>query len=540
MLRIRTFKLSAFSTCVATLICILLCVVVSGCGKNTLTNKTRKGVKENDTVPQYVCTKIVDDEKAILNVINLRMKAGEVVCLAPGIYNDIELSFGGSGTQKKPIVVKTQVPGTVTISGKSRIRMTGTHVVFQGFIFQNGYSAAQSLFVTGVDDIPCQYCRITENSIIGWDSSNKEKSTWIADHGKHNRIDHNWFSGKKNHGVLLNVKRSDGLPDYTVIDHNYFGNRPPAGGKAYPSFRDSGMEIILIGSSRYHETPSFTEVKYNLFENIRAETEVVSIKSSRNVFHGNTVRASYGSISNRHGSMNVFSNNFILGDGYPFAGGFRLADSGHILVNNYIEKVAYPGTRNHGAIVLMSADNESEYEPGFSGYKRVENVVIAHNTIVESVSSLLLSGGASKKLMPRNITIMNNVIDKTVGPVLTYLDQGLPPGSTISNNQVFGEELTDVSSMLEIDGFIFKDMNLVQKNGFLRAVAGSLPLVSANSRDNLSVERVAELLRIDIDGQPRGDKTDIGADQSNSNEPTNIYPLTPRAVGPKSYSKSRI
>ena len=94
--------------------------------------------------------------------------------------------------------------------------------------------------------------------------------------------------------------------------------------------------------------------------------------------------------------------------------------------------------------------------------------------------------------------------------------------------------------MLEVDGFVFEDTTFVEKNDFYRPVADKFSLASSIVNEGLAVERVAKLLKIDIDGQPRENPSDVGADQLGVDEPANIYPLTPGTVGPKSYSNSRI
>lgn len=510
---------------------------------NKISNKKHNvkaaGIKAMDTVPQYECTTVVGNNDNINNFVNKNMEAGSIVCLAPGVYRDFNLLFGGEGLEDSPIVVKSQIPGTVTIAGYSTVRMTGTYVVLQGFVFQNGTSGSKSLIATSGNKVVCRYCRITENSVINWDSSSREKNAWIYDNGQHNRIDHNWFTGKPNRGAIILINRKDGEPDYTHIDYNYFANRAPLSNKTYPGVTDTDLEVIRLGSSSHHNTNSFSNISYNLFENIRSEAEIVSIKSSKNIFHGNTIRRSYGSISNRHGSNNVYSNNFIFGDGYPFSGGFRIADSGHIIVNNYIDQVTYPGTSHQGAIVLLGGEDESKYEPGFNGYKRVQDVVVAHNTIVNSVSSLVLFGG-SKKVVPQRVTIVNNLVFNAVGPVLTYLSKGIPQDSVFSNNLVFGGVLADDLGIDMLTGFIYQDPKLVENTGVFRPSSNSPALRKAQTLNSELSHQILDLLKVDMDGDLRGSNPDIGADQVVSSKSSNIYPLTSAMVGPKSYSNSSL
>lgn len=521
---------------------IVLIFMLFSCSKETVSIYEKFVVNkfsQNNEVPNYDCTKILGTVEQITNALTLSLTPGSIFCIAPGVYKDVFFTYGGKGTIGHPIVLKAQVPGSVIVSGESRVRMAGSYITLQGIIFQDGNSGPSAFILLSKGGDACDYCRVTENTIIDWDQNNNDKNNWISIAGQYNRIDHNWISGKKNRGMMVHVNRRDGKPDYAVIDHNYFGDRPPFGGKAYPSMKDGNLEVIRLGASLNHEGNSFSRIEHNLFEKIRAETEIVSIKSSSNIIHGNTFRGSYGSVSNRHGSHNTYSNNFILGDGYPFAGGIRITGSDHIIVNNYIEGVRYPGTIHHGAIVLMAADDPVKYEAGFPGYKQVENVTIAHNTIVNSVSSFMFNGG-SKAFAPRNIKLFNNVVSRAAGPVITHFEKGLPKDSFISNNFVMGSELTDRADHQAVEGFIYGDPMLDEGNNLARPKPESIIIGAGLDLDVALSGNDIETLYFDMDGQARTKPFDVGADQVSRDSSPILFPLTKEMVGPISYSPTNL
>lgn len=486
----------------------------------------------NDSVPVVSCTDVVTNVEELKAKLTLSMPKGYTLCLAPGTYRDIKITYGGNGTEKQPITLAAQEPGTALITGNVNVRMAGNYVILQGLVFRGG-SSVGDLIGTRSNKIMCDYCRITDISIINFDYKNPNISKWIILFGQHNRVDHSWFSGKLNLGTLLMVDRRDPRPNYAQIDHNYFGHRPAYGGKRYPDVQDSDLEIIRIGSSLHYKKDSFSKVEYNLFENIKAETEIISVKSSHNIVHGNTIRGCYGLISNRHGSHSIYSNNFIFGDGYPFAGGIRINDSDHIIVNNYIERVGYAGEHQFGGIVLLSSLDQ----PGRNeGYKQVENITIAHNTLVNTVNSIIVNGSKLPN-PPRNITFLNNIVAGAEGAVLTHTRRGLPNGSVFAGNFFHGDRLTDSRKIVDIKGVSYSDAKLLKsRDGLYRP--------SSTSRDILTPVDISDpilksLIGVDMDGQLRPANTFSGADEV-SIEPVDYYPIEKSMVGPRQYQSDAL
>ena len=82
---------------------------------------------------------------------------------------------------------------------------------------------------------------------------------------------------------LLTVDRGIDDPDFAIIDHNYFGDRLPVDGKAFPDASDNEFEAVRVGTSGTHQAGSFTRIESNYFERIQAEAEIISNKSSFNI-----------------------------------------------------------------------------------------------------------------------------------------------------------------------------------------------------------------------------------------------------------------
>ncbi|MCQ3829991.1 discoidin domain-containing protein [Microbulbifer elongatus] len=484
---------------------------------------------ELNSVPEIHCTQYVSTPSELEAATGWNMTAGTTVCLTDGTYNDVELSMGGIGSESAPITVAAQNPGKVIFGGEAQVRMGGEYLVLQGITFKNGNSSSSDLIQTrGSGSAPCHHCRMTELAIIDWDHGFDGSNKWLNIYGTNNRIDHSWFSGKINRGPLLLINReeSDADPDRAQIDHNYFGNRPPLDGKEFPDASDNELEAVRIGDSATHTISSYSRVEYNYFEDIQGEAEIISNKAGHNVIQHNTIRHSYGSITTRHGTSATIAHNFIFGDGYPLSAGIRIVDDGHVVVNNYIEDCNFANTTHHGGIVMMGADGNDT-----NGYQQFENVMIAHNTIVDCVNSLNIDGG-KKSRNPESVTLVNNVIANAVGPVLVQSTDGMPVDSVIDGNYFHGEAYSD-SDLSNVNGITFVDVQLSRDSSGVYRPSSNSPAVDGGVYSFATQENFP-FIDVDMDGQPRDSLPDAGADETSSAAIT-IRPLTGDDVGPMNY-----
>jgi poly(beta-D-mannuronate) lyase len=56
-------------------------------------------------------------------------RPGDTIMLADGVWRDFEIVFAGNGDPKRPITLTAQTPGMVILSGKSNLRIAGSHLV---------------------------------------------------------------------------------------------------------------------------------------------------------------------------------------------------------------------------------------------------------------------------------------------------------------------------------------------------------------------------------------------------------------------------
>lgn len=493
-----------------------------------------------DNVPDVNCTETFATVSALTSAASYKMAAGTTLCLADGTYHGLELDFGGQGSANAKITIAAEHPGKAIIDGgATQIDMSGQHVVLQGFVLKNGDLNYNVLATRGNGNLVCNQCRVTEMTITDMDggsNSSSETRKWFEIYGSYNRFDHNWISGKTSRGALLIVDRTvpedetfdpDNFEkDYAQIDYNYFGDRPPINGAAYAASSDNEYEGVRIGVSTSHEGNSFSKVEDNYFERIQGEPEVISNKSGGNIIRNNTIRNSRGGIVSRHGENAVISNNFIFGDDYPFSAGIRLVDGGHTVTNNYIEGPRYLNTSWNGGIVISSGNGSTT-----NGYQNVENVLIANNTIVDSVNSLNVFGG-KYSTEPEYVYFINNIITEAIGPVIRSIDN-ISASSVYAGNIVYGQRFSDNSDKTSLAGFSFDDPMLEKSanDGLYRPSDNSPDLTGSASADTGEFN----LPTIDMDGQTRTAATMAGADEVLPSKATTLKPLTPSDVGPKTY-----
>ena len=490
-----------------------------------------------DGVPIIACSQIAETISELENAAK-NLTAGDTLCLADGEYTgDFELQLDAIGTATAPITIAAEHAGKAIISkGEVSIRLGGEHIVLQGFVFRDGDSGSSIIKLE--NNTPCLYCRITEVSVIDMDNGEYDSSKWIEYYGQYNRIDHNWFSGKESRGALLVLPRwtdeqtfnqNGFIEDRAQIDYNYFGERPPAFGRAYADSQDNEYEGVRLGLSTTHSAPSFSVLENNVFERIQGEAEVISNKSANNIIRHNTIRESHGSIVNRHGANAIIERNFVIGDDHPFSGGIRIVDDGHQIVNNYINGARYLSSNWNGGIVLTAGDGAEDTE---NGYQNVENSFIGFNTIVDSVNSINFFGGKGEQA-PKQIYAVNNIIADAIGPVIRTNNKALPKDSNFANNFVQGHEFADDISLTtsNTEGFADVDVNYqFGVDGIFRLLPNNPDMFA-----DLTVDiGTFNFPTIDIDGHKRSNLTIAGADEVVI-DTANISPLSSLEVGPKHY-----
>lgn len=318
------------------------------------------------------------------------LKPGDVIVLANGEWRDFEIVLTGRGTKDKPIALVAQEAGKVIITGRSNLKIGGTHLLVSGLVFRDGYTPTGEViaFRRSKDDVATD-SRVTQVVIDRFNQPDRTRTDyWVALDGKRNRFDHNSLVGKTNAGVTLAVRLDlpVSLENGHRIDANYFGPRPVLG--------SNGGETIRIGTSRESMRDSATLIENNVFDRTNGEIEIISIKSGANIVRGNLFLEAQGAVTLRHGDRNIIERNVFLGKGKPNTGGIRVINRDQIVRGNYMEGLR--GTGFAGALTVMNGVPNSPV----NRYVQVSNALITNNTILDSARLTLAAGSDEERSAP--------------------------------------------------------------------------------------------------------------------------------------------
>ncbi|WP_421762659.1 polysaccharide lyase 6 family protein [Ekhidna sp.] len=431
-------------------------------------------------------------------------KAGDTIMLRNGEWVNVVLNFYAIGEPENPIVLKAQTPGEVILTGSSRLKIYGEHLVVQDLDFKNGNTSGDGVveFRKSSSEL-AQNCRLTNSRILNYNPATDDINyKWVSIYGSNNRVDHCHFEGKNHEGALLVVWLT-GQANHHQIDHNYFANIPDLG--------RNGGETIRIGTSANSMSESRTIVENNLFEACDGEIEIISNKSGFNIYRYNTFRNSDGTLTLRHGNdCEVYGNYFFGGDGKS-SGGVRIIGERHKVYNNYFQDLNGGGFR--AAISMVNGVPDSP----LNRYFQVKNAEVVNNTIVSCKEPFAIGEGndSERTLPPLDCIIANNIAISTTGSsAVTYTDT--PLNMAYQSNYMTGNiGISDV-------GIVNDDPGLELTDGLWRASSSS----AVTDAESLAVGYV----QFDIDGQERDGSPDIGCDEVATSDITNT-PLAKEDVG---------
>lgn len=368
-------------------------------------------------------------------------KPGDSITLADGEWRDADLLLSAEGAETAPITLRAQIPGRVVLSGKSRLRISGRHLVVEGLRLEGITSSDDLLAFSADSKRVAQHCRLTQGVIVDCRPDDpRSESKWVSLYGAHNRVDHCYFAGKQHAGATLVVWLSD-EPNHHRIDHNHFGPRQPLG--------RNGGETIRVGDSNWSLHDSHTVVEQNLFTRCDGEAEIVSNKSCGNVYRGNTFVECSGTLTLRHGNRCRVDANFFLGNGARGSGGVRIIGEDHRVVNNYFADLTGDDTRS--ALTIMNGLPDSPLH----GYFQVRNAYVGFNSFVNCKRSLTVGAGESRNTLPPvDCTIANNLLASQKGTLVEQLRE--PQNCVWRGNLFHGQKL----GIMPADGITLADPKL--------------------------------------------------------------------------------
>ena len=404
-----------------------------------------------------------------INELNEAIKncqAGDEIVLSNGIWRDVQIEFYGKGTKEKPIVLKAETNGEVTIEGASNLKLGGEYLVVNGLHFKNGYTPSNSIIQFKINNGSiANHCRVTNCVIEEFTQPDREVSDhWIEFWGRNNQLDHCYITGKSNFGPTVRVflKGNEHIYNYHQIINNHFGPRPRKGGPH--------GETIQIGASDTSMTPSHVNVSDNLFERCNGEVEVISSKSNFNEFTHNVFYECEGSLVLRHGNYAKIDGNIFIGnEESKFIGGIRVINSGHWITNNYFYKLK--GEAFRSPLAIMNGIPKSP----LNRYNQVTDIVVSHNSFIDCKSPWQFSVGSNvsqsdvlppseiRSARPERVVIANNLIYNEIADTNPIVNYDKVDGITFKNNVINGENQSEVKP----EGLIRQDVTVKKVSDYL-------------------------------------------------------------------------
>jgi poly(beta-D-mannuronate) lyase len=325
-------------------------------------------------------------------------RPGDSIVMRDGVWKNADILFDAQGTANASITLRAQTPGKVIISGESRLRVGGRHLVVSGLHFRRAHNDDHLIAFRRDSKQLAEHCRLTECVVEDCNHpTDSGESRWISLFGRSNRVDHCSISGKTGKGTTLVAFLSE-EPTQHRIDHNYFGPREKLG--------KNGGETIRIGDSDTAHMSSQTTVEMNCFEACNGEAEVISNKSCDNVYRRNTFLRCAGALTLRHGNGATVEANYFVGHKAKGTGGVRIIGENHRVFNNYFSELE--GDDHRAALSIM---NGFENSPA-NGYAPVKDAMVAFNTFINCKETIVvgLSEEDDPNVPPTNCVIANNLI----------------------------------------------------------------------------------------------------------------------------------
>lgn len=487
--------------------------------------------------------------RRVANVTQLKealntMMPGDSIIVASGNYNIGSLKISRSGTNIRPIVIKSESLHGARITGKTALTLS-----YQNFVTYEGFDFDLEPVSTIFKMEGCSYIRITRNNFRMQKLTETQSSKWITIgdiwenaicNSRHNRIDHNLFEGKYDAGAWLVIDGSHGsVPDISKhdrIDHNIFRNNSPR--------VTNEKETIRVGVSDLSMLSSHTIIERNLFENCDGDPEIVSIKSCNNIVRNNTFKQCLGTLSLRHGNNNHVEGNFFFGEGKTGlfegaaigCGGIRVYGKGHKIVNNYFEGLT--GSKWDAAITITNGDVNNS-STSWSSHYIPEDIIYAFNTHVNNYSDIEIGFDNNTKypLQPKNCKVDNNIFFNSKYSLLKFYHQNAISQIGFSNNIAY----PNANLATSLPGYTVTQFNVIDP--LLQKTRGRIP----GNDDFLSATEIFKLtanspaidaainyidIIVDSEGQAMFGVKDVGADEFNPQAIRDIGPVTELHAGP--------
>jgi poly(beta-D-mannuronate) lyase len=491
-------------------------------------------------------------------------QAGHLIILADGKY-DIsrsEIEFSNRiGTTTSSIIVKPETVGGAILNGSegaARFRFRNCRF-FTWYGFTHTYELTaendnidmedkHNIVFEGGNNNRFARCEVKPDNK---DPHKKRHSLQISN-SKAIRVDHCFFHHKKSEGQFCNVKyRSDNEPgEGPLFEYNHFLHQDYNKIVRDDNIGDAGGEAIQMGDSklcRYYYRGVF---RYNYFEECNGDGEMITNKSSGNIYYNNSFMKTLGTMTLRHGDSTA-----ILGN-YFEACGLRVGARGNLIANNHFTKNSAPDNKPQRRPLAISTgdwkqDPSKPYSDDMQGahWEQVVANKIILNTFANGdgqARSIVYWGVDEGDYMPTGNMFKGNIVTARRGRLLE-----IPEGVVINGKIEEDGEETEISNDITDNigwaigdaevGNLSSDMATIDKDPLLTEDRDGIYRLQNNSpaRNKLQGTPFREFTTVDIDGKDRGSNTDAGCDQFSTESRKPKKRITTEDVGPNATTDLR-
>jgi len=359
---------------------------------------------------------------------------GNETIIPNGVYKDFAVNLNVKGTAEAPIIFRAESPGGVVLTGQSTITIEGEFIYVDGFTFTEGWGRAihfESL---------SKHCKLTRTAILYYNPpSHREDTRWVTIAGHNHVIDQNYFRGKNNLGMMLEVWREQDVDQNHIIARNFFGH--------FAQGDSNGFETVRIGLSGNSLTGrSGCVMEYNYFHRTDGENEIISNKSNNNIYRYNTFYDCTGSLTLRHGNENLVTGNiFVAGRDTRDPTGVRIIGERNEVVNNY-----FANSPTHSQPMQI---NNGVVDAPLNSFHAAKGSVVKNNTFYNAVREFVTIGqgyNGGKRPVRMSGVFNDNVL---VAPDTDIAAPQNPADSVLHDSSYRG----DVSTGQAKDFFIIED-----------------------------------------------------------------------------------
>jgi hypothetical protein len=238
-----------------------------------------------------------------------------------------------------------------------------------------------------------------------------------------------------------------------------------------------------------------TIFRYNYLEQCNGDGEIVTNKSSGNLYYNNTFTDCNGSLTLRHGDSTAVLANYFKNCGLRVLGAYNL------IANNHITDNSRQGNRR--PLIIHNGKDEGSYE-------RVEHNHIILNTFANGsgrAGEIVVWGSGDGSRKPTNNEFRGNIITGENG--LVFKLNNNDSSNTIKDNIIWatGDATYDDNVSTQMarreNPKLTRDGDDIYRLQSDKSVACGL----------FKGTPFGDLTKIDIDGEERGPNTDAGCDQ---------------------------